>query len=561
MSLKSVLCFVLCARMIEAQIDRRNNFCEVYNQVHLGQLERRDALKGFNVSIAVLPHAFDEKKGRLNQNYISIQIFDEVARRAQFSYKNNFESYNYATGNETYTDVLLRMFDHTDVAVDWWAREIERVSIGITGPKGWYDASTVIIGVHGLVKYRTFDLFSVFLPFKYDVWMMLIFTVLLSGFICHFIDYILHYGHTKDKIGDNIYKSVMAFSGNPESGPYSGPNRVILVSMSLLSIVVVAAYTANLASYLIRDFSVVIKNFQDVVDKKYRVCVVKSMPDVVEIKKNYEKGLYVDKVDELGVYQGLANNECEVALMSLEGHKSYVTKSEYNPDCNLEIVGWPVMIAEASFATKSSFKYCGSIVREVLDLYLLEMFRDNTIERLKSDYYGEDRECSGSDEVHSKNQLTLQNFGGVFLMYYLVILLACAYVLLSLKYPRTFRHKLHEISVIKKASSWIKIRTLCFFANISEERHVHEERINDSTVNCSAESSENMVTDIFPSLCKLDAKDEAMKELCVEVLKMRNLSAAQHSEAQSSINEMKEEMRKLSETIDTLKICPSSNND
>ena len=339
MSLKSILWILLLARPVESHIDRRNNYCEIYNQIQLGQLERRDALKGLNISIAILPHALDKEEGKLVQNYIGIQIFDEVARRAQFSYQNNFQVFDYATGNETYTDVLLYMFNHTDVAVDWWVREIERVSIGITGPTGWYDASTVIIGKDDSITSRKVDLFSVFTPFKYDVWIMIVFTVLMSGFIYHFIDYILHHGRHEDRIGDNIYKSVMAFSGNPDSSPCFGPSRAILVSMTLLSIVIVAAYTANLASFLISDTTLVIKDFQDVINNKYRVCVVKAMPDIVEIKKKYENGLYVDKVDELGVYQGLANKECEVALMALESHRSVVTKTEYNPDCNIKIMG------------------------------------------------------------------------------------------------------------------------------------------------------------------------------------------------------------------------------
>ena len=72
-------------------------------------------------------------------------MFNEVAQRAQFHYKDSYGGFALPEGNETFTDKLLDMVSNYDVAVSWFIRTLERTSLGISGTKGWHDSNTIMI--------------------------------------------------------------------------------------------------------------------------------------------------------------------------------------------------------------------------------------------------------------------------------------------------------------------------------------------------------------------------------------------------------------------------------
>ena len=119
--------------------DNRNNYCELCNKINQGKLNRLDTLKGVNISVGTLAERIDKNTGKLDENQLSIKVFDEVARRAQFHYKDSYGVFELSQGNETSTDALLDMVSNYDVAIPWWIRTLERTSLGISGTTGWSD--------------------------------------------------------------------------------------------------------------------------------------------------------------------------------------------------------------------------------------------------------------------------------------------------------------------------------------------------------------------------------------------------------------------------------------
>ena len=146
--------------------DNRDNYCELCNAVNQGKLNRLDALKGANVSVGILADHINQNAGRLDENQLSIKVFNEVAQRAQFHYKDSYGGFALPEGNETSTDALLCMVSNYDVAVDWWIRTLERTSLGISGTKGWHDSSTIMIKNID-APLSAFSFISAFAPFDW----------------------------------------------------------------------------------------------------------------------------------------------------------------------------------------------------------------------------------------------------------------------------------------------------------------------------------------------------------------------------------------------------------
>ena len=148
----------------------------------------RDALIGLELTVAMTNY-----KGVPNEEYffelgddgkikekdpgLFVVILDELARRAGFQWRNSFVAIppldSSIDGNKTWTDLLLWEAEHFDIAADYWGRSTQRMALGISFPRGWYDGS-VILSWSTANKGSSDDdnnLWSFLRPFDWSVWL------------------------------------------------------------------------------------------------------------------------------------------------------------------------------------------------------------------------------------------------------------------------------------------------------------------------------------------------------------------------------------------------------
>jgi len=529
--------------------DNRNNYCELYNKINQGKLNRLDALKGVYVSVGIFADRTNQNTGKLNENHLPFKVFDEVARRAQFHYKDSYGIFAIPEGNETYTDKLLDMVSNYDVAVSWWIRTPERTSLGISGTKGWYDSSTIMIKNRDAPT-STRSYFSAFKPFDWSLWILILFTAIISGIVYHLIGYLNHKEdkNKRDPLGDNLFNTCLAFTGHSNQNPLSCFSRIIILSIAILNITLIASYEANLASNLIiSKQKVTINTFQDAISNNNRICVYKASGDTAAIKNDYPLATYVDKESELEVYQGLANGDCEIGLTHADNHKEHELKFKYNPNCRLEVVGAPVRPGTSSFALMDSATLCSSVVRHVLDYYLLQMIEDGKLESIKTAYYiaGGDGCDSRENENKIPTSFSASSLAGIFIIYYIVLIVAITLAVLKAKYPRYFVRNLHELSLVRNGLSFMRWTFFwCWAEDANNERH-REERVQKSDV-IDIESglgASDIVEGISTSDSKLSQTNQMIKELHKELHK--EFTRSQNELKSEIIKEMKTELKKL----------------
>ena len=274
-----------------------------------------------------------------------------------------------------------------------------------------------------------------------------------------------------------------------------------------------------------------------------RICVWKAFGDTAAIKYDYPSATYVDKESELEVYQGIANGDCEIGLTHAESHKEYELKRKYNPNCRLEVVGIPVRPGISSFALMDSATLCSSVVRNVLDYYLLQMIEDGKLESIKTAHYkaGADGCDSRENENKIPTSFSASSLGGIFIIYYFVLIVAITLAVLKAKYPQYFVRNLHELSLVRKSLSFMRWKFFwCWAEDANNECHM-EERVKKSDeidIESGLDTSD-IVEGISTSDSKLSQTNQMIKELHKEFIRSQN-------ELKSEIiKEMKTELKKL----------------
>ena len=117
---------------------------------------------------------------------------------------------------------------------------------------------------------KSFETGSILKLFTDGVWFLLFFVSKGSGLIYYFLDFLSDHKRNKEmetKIGESIFFSFLMSTGHLYYYPSDTSNRVFVYSLCFLFLVVLLAYTENLAAFLANDSAItIIISFQDVVN-------------------------------------------------------------------------------------------------------------------------------------------------------------------------------------------------------------------------------------------------------------------------------------------------------
>jgi hypothetical protein len=113
-------------------------------------------------------------------------------------------------------------------------------------------------------------------------------------------------------------------------------------------------------------------------------------------------------------------------LDSFSSWQEFSRDSSVNGDCQMSWIGRVFRDGEAGFATISdSGSLCTSLIRDVVNLLLVEMKDDGFIDRAwESELYKIAGQCDSSQDGDS-GQLTIQAMGGTFILYFLLTASGC----------------------------------------------------------------------------------------------------------------------------------------
>jgi len=421
-------------------VTHRSNFCSIHSSFNTNKSDLRVLLQGKNISIALFDYQLNANGviDDINPD-ISIRILDELAKRAGFEYRNSYGVLDRPAGNETFTSTLYWARNTYDLIGEWYSRSIERIENGVIYTDGWYDASLIIV----TKKEKEENLFSFFAflePFTNGLWAFILLTTLLSGVVYYAIDLIDSTLQSKEmdtNFVGNLYEMLLTMVGHNHQEPKSTVAYITLSSTSMLCVIIVAAYTANLASFLIKKNTpaLVINSIDDVIGHQLRVCLWKGSGSATYMRNKYPKYTgFVGRPTEISSYTGIEEGACDVVVTYADTWKSYERDTiNANKNCSLQWVGRAIDTNWGSFPLDDSQTYCSSILRNILNIFLFEMEADGT----RDDIWNQHRNgAQGTDICVNKpvldqdlvnDALASTHLGGILIVHVCIIVIALIY--------------------------------------------------------------------------------------------------------------------------------------
>ena len=413
----------------DTTLDFRSNVCERQHQYHEGQIVNlEDGLEGIELQtfMVVGPYFRLDQDSKVSEDYPGLYavLLDELAKRGKFSWRNSFATslIEAPIEGKTWTELLMWSVNTYDISAEWWVRTAQRISLGVDYPEGWYDASYVLVGMKQDEEAsqggeEVFNPWSWLSPFDYGVWALIMLTIIFSGLIYNFLEYIDPYSdkqRLKNKPLETIYLSAMGFAGHMEFEARTQPARIFTFSLAMWSLLMAAAYTANLASFLVVKNSVPqiqIDSIEDVIRQQLPICVYKSSASHNELIREYPEAVVVEKALEEDTFKGIINGQCTVALASLASWQNWERNPDVNEGCQLEWIGRKYKNRPAGFATLTDSRTkCTSFISDVINVHMLRMKEEGFIQKAWEQYLS--RSTASSDCKSSSGTTTSDHENG-----------------------------------------------------------------------------------------------------------------------------------------------------
>lgn len=314
----------------------RTVVCDRFTRYANGSTDIRDLLEGLELSVGIVDQGNDiffrlnrsdpdPNNWNINKTDpgIFVRILDELASRGKFSWRESFayvqpprtNETNPATGmNYTWTDVLLDSVSRYDFSFAEWVHNQERRRLGISFPAGWFDASTIL--VQGKVEQTSnFDVAAFLLPFVPEVWYLSCAVIFFSGVVYWILDKIEFPKAKIDTVAFDLFFQTLTIT---QHHIYDTANthakRLFGFSTAFWSLVLAAAYTANLATVLVAEQRPVIlaETLDEVEQAKLPLCIRSGAAVYSQVSSTFDN-IDIRTEDTFdAVYESLRMGRCDL---------------------------------------------------------------------------------------------------------------------------------------------------------------------------------------------------------------------------------------------------------
>ena len=236
----------------------RQRVCDRYSEETddgIASVELRHALSGLSLRPIISVSKFfvyNETHG-VDDTSLVAQILDELALRANFTWRDSFAISYGPEPNQTWTEMLQLYTDMFDISIDYFDKSSERLNRGIAFVDRWFDGSMILIEKivplddHDKVNYTNF-----MRPFTTEVWLVILATGVASALIYMFLEWLAHDRNNRtfgQWFQDNLFLSALNFSQNYSYEPASPAGRIFSFSMAIWAMVLGATYTGKTGSH------------------------------------------------------------------------------------------------------------------------------------------------------------------------------------------------------------------------------------------------------------------------------------------------------------------------
>ena len=315
-------------------IDRRHDWCDAMRAVNNGSLALRDAMRGRQLSVSLTrpPHSaplgfvnVDADTGAVPQGRnagFMIEVLDEVAARAGFSWRDSFSFFdNPETFGKTWTDLVQWQIGAYDLSGEWWVPTMARRERGVSVVEGFFDSSLVLVAQQQGTEPRTFaaDIGAWSKPMRAGVWVMAVFFSLVVGIAYAYIEEGEQGSDLDrdDRAGNYTHSILSALLLSTRVGaprPRSLAGMLLVFGWSCFALVLVSCYVANMVLMLMDEHAparFVLDDMRDAVVRALPVCVWEASAAGEVLRAKLPTLNSVQSSGTSGLTQVMAGGLCE----------------------------------------------------------------------------------------------------------------------------------------------------------------------------------------------------------------------------------------------------------
>mmetsp|Transcript_31612 Transcript_31612/g.72143 ORF Transcript_31612/g.72143 Transcript_31612/m.72143 type:complete len:605 (-) Transcript_31612:74-1888(-) len=227
------------------------------------------------------------------------------------------------------------------------------------------------------------------------------------------------------------FKGLESFNGAASTfHPHTAGGRVVQIGLGFFILLVVAGYTANLASLLVvqKSISTSINSMEDVIQQGVKVCADSNL--VTKMKSTFPEASHlVHKAPNRSASLMLMGTDCDAAAIRLQDLQAQYSVANF---CDIIRVGDPLMFLQDGVATSTAiFRSLRLVVSDPSNGGIEQELEQSVPE----DACGDSEE--GTDE--ESESLTVDSMYGAFL-----VAIAAMIIGVLLELPRLLRHKRHK---------------------------------------------------------------------------------------------------------------------
>ncbi|CAE7204392.1 Nmdar1 [Symbiodinium natans] len=457
----------------------RNDFCPEFEKVQAGTLQIEKALVGkhltfvvptFDMTDPTSSHWNDGQPVGPPENDMDIthkvhgyhaSVLKAVSKVANFTYTIRL---NTVPGAST-TTWLLQQSPNYDAVLGSWSDSLVRREAGFLQPYPLVTKDLKMIVQRKIDSPSVWSVMFTFLkPFSTSLWLLLFVCSLVTAAFMWFFETsrvsIEEGGEVEVSDGSegalkSVWLSGLQFTGGGGYTPVTAWGRLLLLSWSFLIMVVGAAYTANLATFLIvhQTASTSLSSFEEAKQQNAKVCarmewsIGEFLREIAEGKVRF---VDVSPKHADGIREFLDDGKCEAYVSYQDIGKLYLNEKAFNDACKYDFVGpsikpltggWPISIIQHG---------CPQLLLTSLSVALKYLDKEGTVKRIWSDFASSradmDQSCN-VPEVSDSASMGVYDMAGVLSLHALCLILALAFWAFCKTQP--FRESMDERTAFK----------------------------------------------------------------------------------------------------------------
>jgi len=161
-----------------------------------------------------------------------------------------------------------------------------------------------------------------------------------------------------------------------------------------------------------------ITDLNEAVMNQQRICFWATAATELFFRQSYPSYTKAipNKDGNVGILRAVRDGDCDIALINAADWHSFERNGEVNPNCELKWIGRVVRSYGAGFALADDIDLCSSLLTDVLDLHMLDMISDGSLDMIWESYrkniFTIHCDSTNENDLTRTTSLSVANMGG-----------------------------------------------------------------------------------------------------------------------------------------------------